>query len=150
MVHCARRNRTAPAENMDWKMGTLCEEELLRSLQVVGNFGKRKIHEGVFKSFRTGRLERELQMVQLSATRCSCIAILWSQYSEFCRHNPLCCFSTSVYYCCLFRYDSVRKLLDTPSYNSHRSSRLTLYSIPAVLNRKLWPGGLQRVLWNGY
>jgi hypothetical protein len=33
--------------------------------------------EGVSKSFRTDRLERELQMVQLSATRCSCIAILW-------------------------------------------------------------------------
>jgi hypothetical protein len=30
---------------------------------------------GVFISFRTGRLERELQMVQLSAT-CSCMAIL--------------------------------------------------------------------------
>jgi hypothetical protein len=31
-----------------------------------------------------------------------------SQSSEFCRHNPLCCFSTSVYCCyCLFRYDSV-------------------------------------------
>jgi hypothetical protein len=30
----------------------------------------------VSKSFRTGRLERELQMVQLSATRCSFIAIL--------------------------------------------------------------------------
>jgi hypothetical protein len=26
-----------------------------------------------------------------------------SQSSEFCRHNPSCCFSTSVY-CCLFRY----------------------------------------------
>jgi len=26
-----------------------------------------------------------------------------SQSSEFCRHNPLCCFSTSVYCCsCLF------------------------------------------------
>jgi hypothetical protein len=34
-----------------------------------------------------------------------------SQSSEFCRHNTLCCFPTSVYYCCcLFRYDSVRKL----------------------------------------
>jgi hypothetical protein len=31
---------------------------------------------GVTKSFWTGRLERELQMVQLSATRCSCIANL--------------------------------------------------------------------------
>jgi len=35
------------------------------------------VYEGVSKSFRTGRLEWELQMVQLSATRCSCIAILW-------------------------------------------------------------------------
>jgi flagellar biosynthesis regulator FlbT len=33
-------------------------------------------YECVFKSFRTSRLERELQMVQLSATKCSCIAIL--------------------------------------------------------------------------
>jgi len=40
-----------------------------------------------------------------------------SQSSEFCRHNPLCCSSASVY-CCrrIFRYDSVRKLLDTPSF----------------------------------
>jgi hypothetical protein len=27
-----------------------------------------------------------------------------SQSSEFCRHNPLCRFSTNVYCCCLFRY----------------------------------------------
>jgi hypothetical protein len=33
-------------------------------------------YEGASKSFRTG-LVRELQMVELSATRCSCIAILW-------------------------------------------------------------------------
>jgi hypothetical protein len=33
-------------------------------------------YEGVSESFQTGRLERELQMLQLSATRCSCIAIL--------------------------------------------------------------------------
>jgi hypothetical protein len=36
------------------------------------------------------------------ATRCSCIAIFVSQSSEFCRYNPLSCFSTSV--CCLFLY----------------------------------------------
>jgi hypothetical protein len=34
-----------------------------------------RIYGGVSKSFRTGRLERELQMVQLSVTRCSYIAI---------------------------------------------------------------------------
>jgi hypothetical protein len=39
-------------------------------------------------------------MVQLSAIRRSFV----SQSSEFCRHKPLCCFSTSVYCCCLFRY----------------------------------------------
>jgi hypothetical protein len=42
-------------------------------------------------------------MVQLSATVCSCIAYFVSQSSEFCHHNPLCCFPTSVY-CYLFRY----------------------------------------------
>jgi hypothetical protein len=38
-----------------------------------------------------------------------------SQSSEFCRHNTSCCFSTSAY-CCYFITDSVRILLDTPSY----------------------------------
>jgi hypothetical protein len=71
------------------------------------------VYKVVSKSFRTGRLERELQMVQLSATRCSCIAILVSQSSDFCRHNPLCCFSTSAYYC-YFVIDSIRELLDKP------------------------------------
>jgi hypothetical protein len=33
-------------------------------------------YEGVSKSFQTGCLEQELQMIQLYATRCSCIAIL--------------------------------------------------------------------------
>jgi hypothetical protein len=40
-------------------------------------------YEGVSKSFRTGRLERELQMVPLAATRCSCIAILWVSIVSF-------------------------------------------------------------------
>jgi hypothetical protein len=58
---------------------TLCQ------LKVVGGGGRNRllnlhlecsVYECVSKSFRTGRLERQLQMVQLSATRCSCIAIL--------------------------------------------------------------------------
>jgi hypothetical protein len=40
-------------------------------------------YDGVSKSFRTGRLEPELQMVQLSATRWSCIAILWVSIVSF-------------------------------------------------------------------
>jgi hypothetical protein len=40
-----------------------------------------------------------------------------SQSCEFCCHNPLWCFSRSVCCCCcLFRYNSVRQLLDTTSY----------------------------------
>jgi hypothetical protein len=42
-----------------------------------------EICEGVSKSFRTGRLARELQMVKLSATRCSCITILWVSLVSF-------------------------------------------------------------------
>jgi hypothetical protein len=55
-------------------------------------------------------VERELQMVQPSTTR---YRYFVSQSSEFCRHNPSCCLSRTVY-CCrrLFRCDSVRKLSD--------------------------------------
>jgi hypothetical protein len=35
------------------------------------NFNVSSFYEDVSKSFRTGLLERELQMVQLSETRCS-------------------------------------------------------------------------------
>jgi hypothetical protein len=34
------------------------------------------MYESISKSFRTGCLERELQMIELSATRCNCVAIL--------------------------------------------------------------------------
>jgi hypothetical protein len=54
-----------------------------------------RVYECASKSFRTGRLERELQMISLSATRWSCIAILWVSKWVY----PLCCFSTSVYCC---------------------------------------------------
>jgi hypothetical protein len=53
---------------------------------------------------------------------------LVSQSSEFCRHNPLCCFSTCVVY---FVIDSVRKLLDTPPYV--RFSSVVLPSCGPVL-----------------
>jgi hypothetical protein len=51
---------------------------LLLTAEPVSNVSAfRSVHyEGVSKSFRTGRLERELQMVQLYATICNCIAIL--------------------------------------------------------------------------
>jgi hypothetical protein len=54
-----------------------------------------------------------------------------SQSSEFCRHNPLCCFSTSVYCSsCYFVIDSVRKLLDTLSYTI--CSRMYFIRLPCL------------------
>jgi hypothetical protein len=72
-------------------------------------------YEGVSTIFRTGRLERELQMVQLSATRCSCIAVLSASVVSsaaitFCVASQRMFIIVSVY----FVIDLVRKLLDTP------------------------------------
>jgi hypothetical protein len=39
--------------------------------------------EGVSKSFRTGRLKRELRLVRLSATTSSCIAVWWVSLVSF-------------------------------------------------------------------
>jgi hypothetical protein len=70
----------------------------------------------VSKSFRTGRLERELQMVQLSTTSCSFNAILWVSLVSFAAIT-LCVASQRVFIVIVyFVIDSVRKILDTPSY----------------------------------
>jgi hypothetical protein len=73
-------------------------------------------HEAVCKSFRTGRLERELQTVQLSATRRSCIAIVWVSQVSFAAIT-LCVASQRVFIVVsvYFVIDLVRKLLDAPS-----------------------------------
>jgi hypothetical protein len=72
-------------------------------------------YECLSKSFRTGRrLERELQMVQLSATTCSCIAILWVSLVSFAA-VIFCVASRRLFVVC-FVFDSVRKLLDTFLY----------------------------------
>jgi hypothetical protein len=73
-------------------------------------------YESASKSFRTGRLERELQMVQLSAIRCSRIAILWVSLVSFAAIS-LCVASEQVFIVSVyFIIDLVRKLLDTTSY----------------------------------
>jgi hypothetical protein len=76
------------------------------------------MYDGVSKSFCTGRLEQELQMVQLSTTRCSCIAILWVILVSFVSIT-LCIVSQRVFIVIVVVYfviDSIRKLLVTPSY----------------------------------
>jgi hypothetical protein len=94
-------------------------------------------YEGVSKSFRTGRLERELQMGQLSATRCSYIAILWDNLVSFAAIT-LCVASQGVFVVAFvyFVMDSVRKLLDTASYTSTWPlSTLTYYHGIALLSQ---------------
>jgi hypothetical protein len=70
------------------------------------------VYEGVSKSFRTGRLEQEVQIVQLCATMSSCIAILWVSLVSF-AVITLCVASQRVFVVVYFVIDSVRKLLDT-------------------------------------
>jgi hypothetical protein len=95
------------------------------------------IFEGVPKSFRTGSLERELQMVQLSATSCSCISILWVSIVSVAAitlyvtsHRVF--FVVSVY----FVTDSVRKLLDIPSH-THTHTHTHKYKIYIINNRNM-------------
>jgi hypothetical protein len=79
-------------------------------------------YDGVSKSFRTGHLQWELQMIQLSATSCSCVAILWVSLVNFAAitffvASQRTIIVVSVY----FVIDSVWKLLDRPSYNSYNT-----------------------------
>jgi hypothetical protein len=84
-----------------------------------------QVYDGVSKSFRTGRLAWELQMVQLSATMCRYIAILWvSLVSSIA--ITLCVASQWVIIVIIvyFVIDSARKRLDTPSYYAKVKSQL--------------------------
>jgi hypothetical protein len=71
------------------------------------------MYEGVTISFRTHCLERELQIVQLSATRCCCIAILWVSLVSFA--TITLCVAQQVFVVVDFIINSVHKLFDTPS-----------------------------------
>jgi len=75
------------------------------------------LYEGVSRSFRTGRLDRELQIVQLFATRCSCITIPWVSLVSFAAIT-LCvaCQRVLTVVAVYFVVNWVRKLLDTPEY----------------------------------
>jgi len=75
------------------------------------------LYEGVSKSLRTGRLERELHIVQLSATAYSCIAILWVILVSFAAITVhVASQRVFIVVSVFFVIDLVRKLLVTPSY----------------------------------
>jgi hypothetical protein len=79
-------------------------------------------YEGVPKSFRTGRLEREMQIV-LSTIRCSFIAILWVGLVSFAAITIFFFFASQRVFIVVSLYfviDSVQKLLDTSSYIGSR------------------------------
>jgi hypothetical protein len=62
-----------------------------------------------------------------------------SQSSEFCRHNPLCCFSTNVNFLSVyFVIDSVRNLLDISSYAPRDCSCSSVSCFGAHLEQILW------------
>jgi hypothetical protein len=94
------------------------------------------LYEGVSKSFRNGRLKREPQMVQLSATRCSCVAILLVSLATF-ASITLCIASQRVFIVVYFVIDSVRKLLDTPSYTHTQNSPTACNHISGSFNELL-------------
>jgi hypothetical protein len=84
----------------------------------VSHKGKSKVvhmYKGVSKSFRTGRLERKLQMVQLSATRCSWVSLVSFAAIALCVASQRVFTVVSI---CFVIY-SVRKLMDTSSYKNH-------------------------------
>jgi ABC-type siderophore export system fused ATPase/permease subunit len=109
-------------------------------------------YEGVSKISQTGRLERELHMVQLSATRCSYIAILWASLVSF-TAIILCVASQRVFIVAVvvvvvvvhFVIYSVRKLFNgkkralqsssyRQTYPENTSKVISLYRKPAMHN----------------
>jgi hypothetical protein len=98
------------------------------------------LYEGVSKSFRTGSLGRELQMVQLSATSCICITILWVSIVSFAAIT-LYVASQRVFIVVYFVIDSVRKLMDTPSYIGSQVLKLSLHHSSVVcsaMDNQFW------------
>jgi hypothetical protein len=71
-----------------------------------------------------------------------------SKYIDFCRHNPLCCLSTSVY-CCYFVIDSVRKLLNTASYK-HGDGSIpdAMIKIPRFPMKRFWHDSDPQRAWS--
>jgi hypothetical protein len=90
-------------ESRSLSVNPLNEDEFPVSLKsVIKRYGHSTWYNvrGCVQNFADWPPGARLQMVQLSVTRCSCIAILWVSLVSF-LHNPLCFFSTSV--CCCKR-----------------------------------------------
>jgi hypothetical protein len=71
------------ASSLQWIPFPTVEIAVAVAVAVAWRHKDAALYDGVSKSFRTGRLERKLQMVHLSATRCRYIAILWVSLVSF-------------------------------------------------------------------
>jgi hypothetical protein len=92
-----------------------CVELYFHSPNTTSLHGAHLKHRDNFTFTRILELVK-VQMVHLSATRCSCIAILWVSLVSFAAIT-LCITSQRGFIVVVyFVIDSVRKLLDTPSY----------------------------------
>jgi hypothetical protein len=113
-----------------WAKAKLNTENIKRSNLVAVALGSARVR-GCNHTFPDWPPERELQMVQLSATSCSCIAILWVSLVSFAAIT-LCVASYRAFFVVSVHIviDSVRKLLDTPLYTawSAVSSNLRIWS----------------------
>jgi hypothetical protein len=141
---------------MDGRASGLCSVRHFICWSIISLLPHILCYEGVSKCFRTGRLERELQTVQFSATRCSYIAILWVSLVSFaaitiCVTSQRDFIIIDVVY---FFIDSIRKLLDTPSYNFVTSDKWRFSSVtsfataPPVHNIRLKK--FQEDFWNHF
>jgi len=87
------------------------------------------MYEGVPKSFLIGRLERQLQMVELSATMYSCNAVLGVSLVSFAA-TILRVTSQRIFIVVIvvddFVIDSARKLLVMPSYDARCVDGMTM------------------------
>jgi hypothetical protein len=118
-------------------------------------------YESVSKSFQTGCLEQELQIVQLSATRCNYIAILWVNLVSFAAITP-CVASQWVFIVVsiYFIINSVQKLLDTLLYDGFLECFKQLYEcwqkcLKAVTYKILvlpcwWYGSCPVTFWSSH
>jgi hypothetical protein len=106
-----------------------CMSNIPQTMDNVQNIG------GCIQKFPDWPPERVLQIVQLSATRWSCIAILWVSRVSFAAITH--CVASQRVFVVYFVIDSVRRLLDTLSYELI-PSRFAMFS---CMNRdmlRLW------------
>jgi len=93
------------------------------------------LYDDVFKSFRTGSLERELQYVQLSATRSSCIAILWISLVSFAALT-LCVASQRVF--CWIHHRTGRYTLLRITSNRSETALTSYYTTNCMGQSPFW------------